>query len=67
MEFCFLSEDATKPSEPADGRRWCLSRRNEIARVAGLGEQTEISWDYPYAEAARALAPAFPQTRPRYA
>ncbi|MFT4570922.1 MAG: radical SAM superfamily enzyme YgiQ (UPF0313 family) [Hyphomicrobiaceae bacterium] len=67
MEFCFYGEDATKPSQPADGRRWCLGRRNEIAASVGLGEQTEISRSYPYAKAARALAPAFPKTRPRYA
>ena len=67
MEFCFLGEDPTKPSDPADGRRWCLSRRDEIAAAAGLGAQTLISHDHRYAEAARALAPALPTTRPRYA
>jgi hypothetical protein len=67
MEFCFFGEDPRKPSEPADGRRWCRSRRNELAAAAGLGKQIEISHQYTYEDAARALAPAFPSTRPRYA
>ncbi len=67
MEFCFLGQDPTKPSNPAKGREWCRTRRSAIAESSGLDpEQPIIDETFRYADAAKALSRAFPAQRPRY-
>lgn len=67
MDFCFMGEEPSRASDPANGRAWCLERRQELAAQAGIAGQLGILSDtHRYAQAHEQIRAAFPAQRPRW-